>query len=239
MEKNIRIDFHAHILPEMDHGCVDLTMSLGQLKMAAEYKIDVVIATSHFYPHMESVDSFLLRREEAWKKLQAVRVNENPVVRLGAEVLICNGMERMEGIERLCVEESNVLLAELPFRQPWSSKLIETVERLRTDKELEVILAHGERYQRKEIQQLLEKGFQTQLNVASTSKRIPSSFVKSCMNQDCVAALGSDLHGLSKNYKHFSRTMKLWGEQAEEIMQRTMKLLEGNKESNYMKIESL
>ena len=230
MEKNIRIDFHTHILPEMDDGCADVEMSLKQLKMAAEHKIDIVIATSHFYPYVESMDSFLRRREEAWMKLQAVRDNEKPVVRLGAEVLICNGMERMDGIERLCVEGSNVLLAEMPFVYPWEPKLIETVERLRTEKALEVILAHGERYQRKEIQQLLERGFQVQLNVASSSKRIPSSFIKTCMKQQCIAALGSDLHGRCNNYKQFTKSMNRWGEEAQWIMQKTLKLLEGKEQ---------
>jgi protein-tyrosine phosphatase len=44
------IDFHAHILPGLDHGCKDLTTAVTQLKMAKKAGIDVVVATSHFYP---------------------------------------------------------------------------------------------------------------------------------------------------------------------------------------------
>lgn len=230
MGMSTRIDFHTHILPGMDDGCVDVEMSLGQLKLAADHEIDVMIATSHFYPHAESVESFLRRREDAWKELQAKRVNENPVIKLGAEVLICNGIERMEGIESLCVEQSNVLLAEMPFIYPWDPKLIQTVLKLREEKGLEVILAHGERYPRKEIEALMEKGFFIQLNVAATAKRIPSSFVRHSIKRGYVAALGSDLHGQDDNYKQFTRSMLQWGEEAEWIMLKTDQLLKGQKE---------
>lgn len=229
MGTSIRIDFHTHILPGMDDGCVDVDMSLAQLKLAADHKIDVVIATSHFYPHAESVESFLRRREDAWKRLQARRENVNPVVKLGAEVLICNGMEKMDGIKSLCVEHSNVLLVEMPFIYPWDSKLLQTVMKLKEEKGLEVILAHGERYPRKEIEPLMEQGFFIQLNVAATAKRIPSSFVKHSIKQGCVAGLGSDLHGKEDHYKQFTRSMLLWGEEAEWIMLKTEQLLKNKK----------
>ena len=48
------IDFHAHILPGVDHGSNSVEISDFQLKLAAESMIDTVIATSHFYPHKES-----------------------------------------------------------------------------------------------------------------------------------------------------------------------------------------
>lgn len=225
MEKNFLIDFHAHILPGMDHGCDDVAMSIAQLKMAADHKIDVVIATSHFYPHIESVEKFLSRREDALREIEAAKLNKYPIIKLGAEVLICSNIDKMQGIEALCIENSNTLLIEMPFRRQWETDLVDTVVRLRDEKGLEVILAHGERYPMKEIKKLLDRGFQIQLNVSSTVHLFPSRFVKKCMKQNNVAAFGSDIHGLHNSYIEFTRSMKKWGVQAERIMEKTRMLL--------------
>lgn len=246
MEKNILIDFHAHILPGMDHGCDDVAMSIGQLKMAAEHKIDIVVATSHFYPYQENVESFLKRRKNASEgleaareeltairnklevpkeRLDAARMNRSPSIRLGAEVLICSNIDKMQGIEELCIENSKVLLIEMPFMRQWELNLVETVVRLRDKKNLEVILAHGERYPMKEVEKLLERGFQMQLNVSSSAKLRPSNSVKRYIEEYNVTAFGSDIHGLHNSYNDFTRSMKKWGVQAERIMEKTRKLL--------------
>lgn len=230
MRKNILIDFHAHILPGMDHGCDDVAMSIAQLNMAVEHKIDIVIATPHFYPHLERVGDFLRRRNDIWENLIMVRKNENPVIRLGAEVLLCKNIDKMEGIEDLCIQNSNVLLIEMPFLRQWDTDLIETIVRLREKNRLEVILAHGERYPVKEMDKLLKLGFQMQLNVSSTVHLYPSHFIRMCMEQNYVIAFGSDIHGLHNSYKEFTKAITRWGVQAENIMEKTRMLIEKSME---------
>jgi protein-tyrosine phosphatase len=225
MEKNILIDFHAHILPGMDHGCDDVAMSIKQLKMAEKQKIDVIIATSHFYPHLESVEDFLKRRMDAWDSLVAARSDVLPAIRLGAEVLLCNNIDKMPGIEELCIENSKVLLVEMPFVRHWETNLIETVVRLQEEKGLQVILAHGERYPVKEMEKLLDKGFQIQLNVASAVHLFPSHFINNCIKRNCITAFGSDIHGCHNSYIDFHRAMKKWGIKATRLMEKTQKLL--------------
>ena len=53
------VDFHAHILPEADHGSSSLEMSLWQLASAKRYGVTRIIATPHFYPHVHTVESLL------------------------------------------------------------------------------------------------------------------------------------------------------------------------------------
>ncbi len=225
MDKNILIDFHAHILPGMDDGCDDTKMSIAQLKMAEKHRIDVIIATSHFYPHIESVEDFLRRRKDAWDSLVVARRDVSPVIRLGAEVLLCNNIDKMTGVEKLCVDNTNVLLIEMPFIRQWETNLIETVVRLQEENGLEVILAHGERYPVKEMEKLLCRGFQIQLNVASAAHIFPSHFVNNCIKRNSIAAFGSDIHGSHNSYKDFSWAMKKWGVQSKKIMEKTQKLL--------------
>jgi protein-tyrosine phosphatase len=225
MEKNILIDFHAHILPGMDHGCEDVSMSMEQIRMAAAHNIGLIIATSHFYPHADSVDNFLKRREAAFQRLKAAKQEDSPDIKLGAEVLLCGNIDKMKGIEALCIENSRVLLLEMPFMKRWDNKLITTVVRLRDEKGLEVILAHGERYPGRELMRLLDKGFQLQVNVSSLTKLIPSGAAKRYIKGHCVSALGSDIHGLGDNYKDYDKFMRKSRAQAEDIMKKTRMLL--------------
>ena len=98
----LSLDYHAHVLPGCDHGSDSLETSRKQLEMAASAGVKTVCATPHFYPHRESVESFLRRRAECAQLLRAHLPERAPEVCLGAEVLICNGMERLDGLHRLC-----------------------------------------------------------------------------------------------------------------------------------------
>ena len=225
MEMNTLIDFHAHILPGMDHGCNDVAMSIRQLNMATDQNIGVVIATSHFYPHQENVEGFLARREEARGELEAVRKNKHPDIRLAAEVLICNNIDKMKGIEKLCLEGSKVMLIEMPYVRQWEAGLIDTVVRLRDKNGLKVILAHGERYPVKEVEKLLKIGFQIQVNVSSIAHIYKWYRIRKWIRHKYVVAFGSDIHGLHNSYKDFNRAMKKLGPLAQQIMEKTRKLV--------------
>ncbi len=225
----MKIDFHAHILPAMDHGCKNMEMCNRQLNMAAEQKIDVVIATSHFYPHEETDKCFLDRRREAWGKLNYVRQGRAPKVLLGAEVLICSGMDKMEHLEELCIEGTDVLLLEMPFADQWEQELIDTVEKIVTVRKLRVVLAHAERYRLAEVEKLLEFGVMVQINADS----LDSCFQKwkryhrarKLLKKKCVVALGSDIHGVENMYYIFSKVCRKYKKEATQIQERTQELL--------------
>lgn len=68
-----------------------------------------------FYPHKESVESFLARRQRTYEALKANLPDGAPEIILGAEVLICDGMDQLSGLDRLCRQGTNELLLELPF----------------------------------------------------------------------------------------------------------------------------
>ena len=112
---DLSLDYHAHILPGCDHGSSSVDMSLKQMDMAKEAGIQTICATPHFYPHKESVSSFIERRRQTADNLWAQIPADAPRVLLGAEVLICDGMERLNGLRELCLEGTNELLLEMPF----------------------------------------------------------------------------------------------------------------------------
>ena len=61
MNKKI-FDFHAHILPGLDHGCTSLDMAKKQLFLAADAGVVKIIASSHFYPDRHTLDSYVKKR---------------------------------------------------------------------------------------------------------------------------------------------------------------------------------
>lgn len=81
------VDIHTHCLPGMDDGAKDLETSLQMLRLLRRQGVAKAALTSHYYPHKESLDSFLKRREAAWQRLRPHTCTEEyPELLLGAEI---------------------------------------------------------------------------------------------------------------------------------------------------------
>jgi len=120
------IDIHSHILPKMDDGSRSVEMSVEMLKESYNQGIDVICATSHFYPSKESPERFIERRKESFLKLAPYLTKEMPIIRLGAEVQYFEGITNVELLPRLRIQGSNLLLIEMPFSK-WSERMIKDV----------------------------------------------------------------------------------------------------------------
>ena len=64
------IDFHTHILPEMDDGSRSLEETKKLLQMEYAQGIRHIVATSHFYAQEEFPEKFLKRRD---RRIQQVK----------------------------------------------------------------------------------------------------------------------------------------------------------------------
>ena len=78
------IDWHCHLLPQIDDGSKDVEQSLEILASLSEQNIDTVIATPHFFVNDESPDSFFERRSEAYEKLKERLTSSSPEMLRGA-----------------------------------------------------------------------------------------------------------------------------------------------------------
>lgn len=207
----MKIDFHAHILPEMDHGCASVEEALRQLQLAEAAGVDCVIATSHFYPQCETAENFADRRRRAAEKLSGSRKAGGPRVIPGAEVLLCAGMERMEGLEKLCVEGTGVLLLEMPF-SVWEDRLLESLAALQQRQDLQIVLAHIERYAPENLAKLSGEPYRVQVNGSFCRSFRKRRIVKEFAGQGRVAALGSDIHGTgTAAYRDFQKAERQLG----------------------------
>lgn len=214
------IDFHAHILPGADHGCRSQEENRRQLALAREVKVDLVVATPHFYPHKESLEHFLEKRKQACMQLEE---RERSMVRIGAEVFVCHGMERLPQIEKLCIEDTDIILLEMPDGS-WSTDLLDTVVEIQNTRGLRVVLAHVDRYDKRGIQQLFDQGICGQVNAEALSSLFVKKHLKDWIWNGDIVALGSDIHGVKNGYHDFSKVKKFHKEWFDVLMERTEQL---------------
>ncbi len=205
---DLTLDYHSHVLPGCDHGSDGLETSLRQLEMAAAAGVKTICATPHFYPHRESVEMFLNRRAETAKLLLDSKPKDTPSVQLGAEVLICDGMETLDGLPRLCWEGTNELLLEMPFYD-WPDSIWDTLYLLLERQDIQVVLAHADRYPKEDIEQLIADGVPLQLNVECLTKPFKRGRYLSWIKSGYVKYLGSDIHMLGSGYSDWSKCRKL------------------------------
>ncbi len=214
------IDFHSHILPSADHGSSSVSTSLEQLRLAKECGVSRIVATPHFYPHKEDVSRFIARRDASYKRLCESLTGDEPDIILGAEVLICDNIDEMPMIEKLCIGNSGIILLELPFTD-FSYSHISTVKSLISDG-YDVLLAHADRYDPKNIDTLINLGAKVQLNAASMCALFKTKHLYEWAREGKVYAIGSDLHGADKKaYKYFNKAQKKFKKYIDHISEKS------------------
>ncbi|MCI7322036.1 MAG: capsular polysaccharide biosynthesis protein [Lachnospiraceae bacterium] len=196
------VDFHTHILPGIDDGSQDVETSLAMLTAEKDQQVDKIIATPHFYAKQDSVQRFLNRRQESYEKLmRAYGEQEDQIpILLGAEVYYFEGMGNASMIPKLCIEGTQAILLEMPFRQ-WTSSMYEDVKKLVKTQKLTVILAHLERFvsfqhDMDTWNRILKLGVLVQMNAGvflDWKKRRQA--LKLLKNVDTIL-MGSDCHNL-------------------------------------------
>ena len=222
------VDFHAHVLPHMDHGSTRTETAVRQLALIHGAGVDTVCATSHFYPQDVLPAVFLEQRQESLTHLlRACGSTPRPKIILGAEVLICPSMEEMEGLEGLCPEGSRFLLLEMPFtKSGWDRSLYRTIHEI-MGRGIKPVLAHVDRYPAQLIEDLFDMGLQGQINAASMTAGLfkPKSLLR-WIREGRIVAFGSDLHGSDpRGYAPFTKLRKQYPDLFGSVMEATATLL--------------
>ena len=194
------IDFHSHILPGLDDGSRNSRTSLRMIKALKTQGVDTICATSHFYATQRSREHYLRRRREAFDKLCSVLPENSPRILLGAEILYYPGISRMEKLDTLCLEGTNVLLLEMPF-ESWSKYMIREVNELSLDGRFQVVLAHIERYYFKQDRAVwdtfLENGILMQSNAEFFLSFRTRGKAFRLLKEGRIHLLGTDCHNMS------------------------------------------
>ena len=190
------IDAHSHVLPGMDDGSRSVRQSLSMLQKMAEQGITTAAATPHFYASSTEPSRFFEKRQAAKEKL--LNGGECPVeLRLGAEVLYYEGLQKQERLMDFRIEGTQLFLLEMPFGA-WSDRAIRGILDLNTQRNLTVVLAHIDRYLAWQpisvFEELASRGVLMQVNAGSllhwqTRRKTLQLFL-----MGLVQFIGSDCH---------------------------------------------
>ncbi len=198
------LDFHTHILPNIDDGSQSIEESVLLLYKLKKQGCEVVAATPHFMADKDTPQSFFMKRAESYNAMMdEIADNEQlfPRLLLGAEVLYYPGISKMKDLSAFCLEDSKLLLLEMPVSQ-WSDSVVRELLEMSCSGEYQVVLAHFERYidiQRKDVwQRLSDSGIMLQTNASFIIHIKTRRKALKMLKKGQIHFIGSDCH----NVKH-------------------------------------
>ena len=208
------LDFHIHVLPNMDDGSKSEEMSLEMLRRSTAYGVDVMASTSHFYADENTPQRFLQRREEAYERLQEAMAQDGgvfPKIVLGAEVHFFTGISTADELPQLCLQGTNLLLLEMPFYE-WTERMVREVGAIRRSG-IQPVAAHIERYMdiqsKRMLQMYIEQGILIQCNAEYFLERKTARHAMKFLKQENVHFLGSDAHNVTSRRPNLGEAVEL------------------------------
>ena len=219
------IDYHCHILPQMDDGPERLSECLTMLRRSKEQGVEVMVSTSHFYADEDYPAQFVQRRNAAFLRLreEIVRNTESyPLIVLGAEVLYFPGISQAQDIEKLTTGSGRTILVEPPMA-PWSDAMLDEIVELGGNLHCQPVVAHVDRYMRmlkdkRLIDRVLERNLLVQVNASWFIDPKTVRFAVRNLKQGKIHLIGSDCHNLlsrSPNLGQARQRAKAYGVEAE------------------------
>ena len=201
------IDFHTHILPNIDDGSRSIDETFNLIKEAKEVGFEGIVLTSHYIENYYETD---VPERDVWVKA----ISENLGVKgidtdlyLANEIYISeNMMGLLEQQKASTINNSCYVLFELPLNEE-PLNLYDVIYSLQENK-LIPVLAHPERYSfvQKEpelIYDLIEKGCLMQANYGSIIGQYgvkAEYIVKKFLENNMIHFLGSDVHRQNSIY---------------------------------------
>ncbi len=193
------IDLHTHILPHMDDGAKDSSVTAAILRNEVEQGVQALVFTPHYYCRERTPEQFLEKRNRMFQHIKPL-IPENLEVRLGCELHFTGlNMPEVEELCKLGIEGTNYILLEFPFTTVWSGELLDRVNDFIVDADYTPIIAHVERYG--EVQknpafasELVDMGCLLQVNVNSFLDKHEKKLAFALMEHGLVHCLGTDTH---------------------------------------------
>lgn len=196
------VDFHSHILFNVDDGSTSMDESIAMLRMEASQGIQHVIATPHFYPNHDSLERFLERRNHAEVLLREEMAKHAgmPKLSMGAEVYFFPGISASDILSELTIDKKKHILIEMP-RAPWTDRMYQELENIRVKQDLIPIIAHVDRYitpfRTYGIpERLAEIPVIIQANASFFLHKSTARMALRLLRKNMIQLLGSDCHNL-------------------------------------------
>lgn len=212
------IDFHAHILPNIDDGSASMEESINLIKEAEQAGFTGIISTSHYLQNYYESDEEERRRilaELANQVKVADAEAEIPKLYLGSEIYISTDIvELLEEGKASTINGTNYVLFELPMNS--KPLFVKAVVYKLIENGYNPIIAHPERYSYvKEniefVRELKNMGALFQSNYGSVIGMYGSSAkktLKKLLKEDLITFLGSDVHAVGQIYPKIPKILR-------------------------------
>lgn len=208
------IDFHSHILPNIDDGSRSIEETFNLINEAKNVGFDGIVSTSHYIEDYYETNT---PEREVWinaiyENLRAKNIDVN--LYLGNEIYLSeNLIKLLEEGKASTINDTSYVLFEMPLNaEPLN--LYDIVYEMLQYK-LVPILAHPERYSyvQKEpelIEDLIQKGVLMQSNYGSILGQYGQKaqiIVKKLLENNMVHFLGSDVHRQNTIYSKIPQAL--------------------------------
>ena len=212
------IDFHTHVLPEIDDGSKSVEESLEMLRIEARQGIEHVVATPHFYANHDLPERFLEKRQKAKKKLEDALETEQglPKVSVGAEVYFFAGISDCEYLRDMAIEGTDCVMIEMPMKQ-WSDRSLRELYEIKQKQKLTPIIAHLDRYitpftAKKTLVSLSELPVIIQVNSRFFTRRTTRGMALRFLREGRIHLIGSDCHDTNARLPDVDKALEVISE---------------------------
>ena len=204
------IDFHSHILPEVDDGSGSYEETIEMLKEAQKAGFETIISTSHY-----AVNCFEAPEYKRKNIIEDLNLEENlPNIILGSEIFLTyNIIDLLKDFKASTINGTQYVLIELPLRQQFNN--LKTVINNLKENDYLPIIAHPERYlyiqnNFKNLYELKEMGVLFQCNYGSILGKYgfkAKLVMKKMLKEGFVSVLGSDAHRKNSIYTQIPKAI--------------------------------
>lgn len=235
------IDFHTHIIPNIDDGSRSIEETFNLIKEAKEAGFEGIVLTSHYIENYYETDA---PERDVWVKAISDNLKNKGIE---ANLYLANEIYMSDNMMELLIEgkastinNSSYVLFEMPLNAE-PINLYDVIYSLQENK-LVPVLAHPERYSfvQKEpelVYDLIEKGVLMQANYGSILGQYGEKaelIVRKFFENNMIHFLGSDVHRQNTIYKRIPEALEeiraiVGDEKLEELTTENPKLALNNK----------
>ncbi len=205
------IDFHSHILPNIDDGSRSYEESKIILMEAKNMGFDKIISTSHYALNCFETPEY--KREQVIEELN--QEQNVPEIFLGSEIFLnYTIVDLLEEYKASTINKTHYVLFELPLRHQFPNLKI-TINKLKENNYIP-ILAHPERYS------VIQKNFNLLLELKDMGVLFQSNYgsilgmyglgakltFKKMLKNNLVDLLGSDVHRPNSIYPKIPKAIE-------------------------------
>lgn len=192
------VDFHTHILYEIDDGAEDIEMSMALIDALEKQGVKNIVLTPHYYFDKTQVATFIQNRDKKVAKIRERLAGRDITVYAASEVRLTS-RTNVEQFSKLAVEGSRYIIVELPFSKEIKPALLQKIDQLIDYTALTPIIAHAEMYAYCQytpgvLHHLIMQGCLLQLNVSSLFNRRYRALALKMLEKNYIHVLGSDCH---------------------------------------------